>query len=742
MKADDFLKKLLSTFKGEAEDHLRNISGGLLELEKPQSPDRQMQFIEFIFREVHSFKGAARAVNNADIESVCQALETTFAALKRGEIVVSPVLLDTLNDSRNLLSSISASVESGTADRDKSEILHLIEKLRNATAMASAPFLAGPSNASGMETRQGQFRSDPSPAVFPGVPTDLTDMVRIRASKLQALVLQAEELIPLKLGLAERSMELTSLKRSLQNWKKELAQFSISGSQQPNLEWMDWNHAFFKSFEKGLNASAKSLDQDHRALGRMSDNLLQEAKKAMMLPFSTLLEAFPQIVRDLARGQGKEVDLFIEGAEMEIDRRILQEFKHPLLHLVRNCIDHGIEQPEERKRKQKRPGGKITIVLSRKDGDKIEIQITDDGAGIDVEKVKFAAVKLGMISQDEAVELNTQEMLSLVFRSGLTTSTRITDISGRGLGLAILLEKVEKLGGGVSVETNPHTGTSFRILLPSTLATFRGVLVRVKEEVFVIPTINIDRVIRITPEDISTVENKETISLNGRIIPIVRLSDVLEFPRSREVESQKRPAVILGSGDRRLAFIVDDVLNEQEILAKTLGSQLARVRNIAGGAILGTGKTVTILNVPDLMKSALQIHASPVQVAVPEKRTERKSVLVAEDSITARTLIKNILESAGYSVKTAVDGIDAFTALREGNFDLVVSDIDMPRMGGLDLTAKIRADKKLSELPVVLVTALDTREDRERGIDVGANAYIVKSSFDQSNLLEAIRRLL
>jgi two-component system chemotaxis sensor kinase CheA len=412
---------------------------------------------------------------------------------------------------------------------------------------------------------------------------------------------------------------------------------------------------------------------------------------------------------------------------------------------VRNCIDHGIEKPEERLRLKKALSGKIQIVISHTNSKKVEIIISDDGAGIDFEKIKSSAVRLGIISQEDAGKLEDQKVISLIFQSGVSASPIITDISGRGLGLAIVREKVEKLGGSVSCETKTGAGTTFRIILPLTIATYRGILIRLNENLFVLPAVHMDSVKRIKADGIKTVENRETISLNGSAVSLVHLSAVLEIPQKERNDESREfiQAVILSSADKRIAFRVDEVLNEQEVLVKSLGKQLSRVRNIAGATILGAGKIAPILNISDLMKSAVKVSVSPVAV-VREKeiKAKRKSVLIVEDSITSRTLLKNILETSGFDVKTTVDGIDAFTILKTGDFDIVVSDVDMPRMNGFDLTAKIRSDKKFADLPVVLVTALESREDRERGIDVGANAYIIKSSFDQSNLIETIKRLI
>jgi two-component system chemotaxis sensor kinase CheA len=409
-----------------------------------------------------------------------------------------------------------------------------------------------------------------------------------------------------------------------------------------------------------------------------------------------------------------------------------------------------------RQNKGKPACGNITVAIAQKDGGKIEIMVTDDGAGIDTARVKAAARKLNLVSAEEAEKLGEQEAQALAFQSGISTSQIITDISGRGLGLAIVREKVERLGGTVALESRHdgvthEGGTTFRITLPLMLATFRGVLVRAGEHCFVIPALSVERVTRVAQQDIRTVENRATISLDGQAVALASLGDVLELPgltppnRSATGKTPEQVAVVvLGIGHKHVAFRVDEILGEQEVLVKTLGRQLTRVRNIAGASVLGTGQVVAVLNVPDLLKSAVKRAAAPPAPVAAAKfgAAARRSILVVEDSITSRALLKNILESAGYRVTTAVDGVDAYTTLKTGTFDLIVSDVEMPRMDGFDLTAKVRADKQLGELPVVLVTALESREHRERGIDVGANAYIVKSSFDQSNLLEIVQQLI
>jgi two-component system chemotaxis sensor kinase CheA len=378
----------------------------------------------------------------------------------------------------------------------------------------------------------------------------------------------------------------------------------------------------------------------------------------------------------------------------------------------------------------------------------VEILLEDDGAGIRRDNVRGAALRSGLLSREEADKLTGENELNLIFFSGLSTVPILTDVSGRGLGLAIVREKVEKLGGSISAESAPDQGTAIRIILPRILATFRGILVEAGRQLFVLPTGNVERVARIRRSEIKTAENRETVRLYDRTLSFVSLGPVLGFTQAVDAVQQREHVeiAVLSSAGTSLAFGLDRIRNEQEFLLKPLGGPLVRVRNIAGATILGTGEAVPVLNVADLIKSAIRQldsggSSGPAPGRESTEESQRLSVLVVEDSITSRTLIRNILEFAGYRVMTAVDGIDALTILRTESVDLVVSDVEMPRMNGFDLTARIRADKKLADMPVILVTALESREDKERGIDVGANAYIVKSRFDQSNLLDVIRRV-
>ena len=728
-KDSDFLKRLLATFRVEAQQHIDTLFSGIAELEQMPDETRQADIIEVIFREAHSLKGAARSVNLAQIERVCQTLESTFLLMKRKEVNLTP----------DLFSKLHQSV------RSLSELLDL----------SAQPEQTVSSNKVDTEVFNEQPEA-PIHATAPALPvaTTVPGTVKMSAVKLDSIFMQVEEMLAIKLLAQQHKHELQAVNALTSAWAKEWGSirtrhpdFYKALVNEPQwLELVERNAAFIKNLMYQFGAMGKAVDQDQRTLGRMVDELLEDMKKVLMLPFSTLLEIFPRLVHDLAVDFDKDIELVIQGGEIEADRRILEEIKDPLIHLVRNSVDHGIEMPAERTGRDKLSRGKIMITILPRSGNQVEINISDDGAGIDIGKVKASAERLGIVTKEDIPELDDREAVEFIYQSGLSTSPIITEVSGRGLGLAIVREKVDKLGGVVSVETHPGISTTFRIVLPLTLATYRGISVRVGEQQFVLPTKNVEQTVRVHQQEIQTVENLETIRMHGETLSLVWLGDVLGIPCHNGNDALFMQAMILSAGGKRIAFVVDEVLNEQEVLVKSLGKQLPRVRNIAAATVLGSGKAVPILNVNDLLKSALKVASTRKSAAseniIKNQIVLEQSVLVVEDSITARSLLKGILEIAGYKVTTAVDGIDGITQLRSGVFDIVISDVEMPRMNGFDLTTKIRSDKKFADLPIVLVTALESREDRERGIDVGANAYIVKRNFEQSNLLEVIRQLI
>jgi two-component system chemotaxis sensor kinase CheA len=580
---------------------------------------------------------------------------------------------------------------------------------------------------------------------------EISKTVRISTEKLNKLLQQSEELITIKTTFDFFTKELQNINYQHNLWNKNVykdAESIIKSTTEDIKDFLSTINSFNKKHQDDLLKLTKNMLQFQHISGRMIDELLYGIKTALLFPFSSMLNIFPKLVRDLSKEYSKDIEIKIIGDSIEIDRRILEELKDPLIHLIRNSIDHGIENVNERIAKGKLPKGIIEIKIVQNIDRKIELQIRDDGGGIDKTKIINSALKMGIYKQNEIEKLSDNEIHSLIFSSGISTSPFITTISGRGLGMAIVAEKVNKLGGSIDLQTIKDQGTTFIITLPQTLATFRGVMINTADQHFIIPSFAVEKVLRIKNTDIKTVESHKTLCYNGETLGLSVLSDVLKISKAiiKTKESDYFQVLLLNSSQKKIAFIVDQILGEQEGIVKDLGTQLSYVRNIAGATILGSGKVVPILHPAELIETASNTNYSFEKIYESSSSTEevvnQKNILVAEDSITIRTLLRNFIENAGFNVKTAVDGMEAYDFFLNEHFDLVVSDVEMPRMNGFELTAKIREDKKHSDLPIILVTALETADDKQRGMEVGANAYIVKSSFEKSNLIDTIQRLI
>jgi two-component system chemotaxis sensor kinase CheA len=741
---EEFLRDLLITFREETEEHLRVMSRAVVDLESAESAAGVDAALEILYRQTHSLKGAAGAVGRPVMVSICQGIESVLAALKRHELRPEPAVVDVLSESLDFLQVCLTTDEVGVEQR-ATIVAGRLASLVEAAPQGSGGWQQPGDTANAGDTRDaGDATDKPAPQPVDTLSTT-ADTVRVSTTKLESLMLQAEEFISVKLASAQRSAALRSLDARLDVWKREWYQTKTRRDQEELEEFLEWNATFMEGLLADIRMLARSTDEERRSIGPMVDDLLDGMKRVLMLPVSSLLSSFPKMVRDLARSRGKQVELVITGENIEIDKRIIENLKDPLVHLLRNAVDHGIEIPDVRRAHDKALRGTIRVAVSQLENNKIEILVSDDGAGIDVLRLRDAAVREGMRTQLQVDSVDDAEALRLAFASGLSTSPVISQVSGRGLGLAIVEEKVETLGGSVAIESRAGVGTVFRIVVPATLATARGVLAQISDWVFVMPVAGVERVVRVNKADIRMVENRETVQLEGHTLPLMYLHEVLELPlKPQRNGTDHLQVIVAGSGDERVAFAVDRIIEEQEVLVKTLGPQLIRVRNIAGGTIIGSGKVVPIINISDLLLScrASAVRSSLPVSTLPENGNGRKAVLVVEDSITSRMLLKNLLEAAGYYVRPSVDGLDALAALGEEDFDLVISDIEMPRMDGFELTSKIRSDSRLARMPVMLVTGMETPEDRGRGIDAGANAYVVKSSFTQGTLLETARSLL
>lgn len=624
----------------------------------------------------------------------------------------------------------------------------------------------------GVEPENVKTPSQEPPPPQPQPPVQLLpasdETIRVSVSKLDSLMAQLSELLASKIRAEQRLAQIRQAQTYLSLWQKEwlaersvysrLARQDFGNGDEASLarqrkelvrllEYVDSSQTRLRVVNTSISNLAREYNNDTMQMSLIIDGLEEEIKRVRMLPLATITGSFGRMVRDLAQVSGKEAVLEIIGGDVELDKRVLEQVKDPIIHMLRNAVDHGLEPVDKRLAAGKPAAGKITLAAEYQ-GKDVSISISDDGSGIDITAIRRIANRRAVAN---ANTLTDSELVELIYAPGFSTSPIITDVSGRGVGLDVVRRNVENLHGRINVEWKPGEGSRFTLSIPLTLTSSRGLLIRVSDQLFAIPLNAIERIIYTKLEEIESVGGYDVLRYEGSPLMLVHLGSVLDLPRTNDQSSKKRiPVVILSAAERRMAFAVDELADEQEVVIKGLGKQLTRVGGIAGASVMGSGEVLLILNVSDLIKLALRserrsfLDAQVTEEAQPtQKEHPKRRILVVDDSITTRILEKNILEAAGYIVQLAMDGQEAYNTVITGeNPDLIISDVSMPKLDGFGLTQRVKTSERTADIPVILVTSLDSQEDKARGIECGADAYIVKSSFDQNNLLETIEQLI
>jgi two-component system chemotaxis sensor kinase CheA len=797
--SDKMLKELMATFQAELQEHLGMLTKDLLSLEKNPNSDERTNLLTNVFRAAHSIKGAARSVNLKDIETISHRIEDVLVRIREGHLSFTPHLFDVLLAAVDTIGNamtahlrgeqIPGEVMAAILDRLDETVQGQMESgaTQPATEASggeksipvepSAPISSDSKALPSTPTNPHADRENsgtPSPPTKVGGsssaggkdqppagsrPIQSDDTIRVRTTKLDALMDGLGELLVMQMRTEKLLAQMKALQdRTLRwhkSWRKARPHYNRLRRNHykvdktdlaPLFDFLEDNEQELKALGTEHNTLLDHLTNDRNHLQIITDDLQNGIRSARMLPIATLFDLFPRMVRDLAHSQSKDITLEVQGQEAEVDRQALELMKDPLTHLLRNAVDHGIEPPEERLAAGKPRHGTIRLSAEQR-GNNLVLTVSDDGRGINLDAVRRAAVDRGLFAADKMADLSEREVVEMIFYSGLSTSERTTDLSGRGVGMDVVRKNLEQVHGLIQVETRSGVGTSFVLMLPLTLTTSQVLLVRVAGETAALPMINVERILHVNVTKVGSIEGHSAIYAEGRPMPLVSLANVLKLP---EVEQPlppdaKIPVVILSVAEKRIALRVGGFLSTQQVVLKSLGGQLRRVQNVAGAAILGDGQLVTVLNVSDLMKSLRAKPVASLRLPIVTKESRRWRVLLADDSITTRTLEKHILENAGYEVVTAADGQEAWELISQnekGAPDLVVSDVNMPRMDGFVLTQSIKGDSSYARVPVVLVTSLESPQDRLHGMEAGADAYIVKSTFDQKDLLETIERLI
>lgn len=730
-----FLERLRDIFRAEARDHVSDLREGLRELEA-NGASGPSAALDKAFRAAHSLKGAARAVNEADVEARGQDLENRLAALKKGRGVEAGS------------ADLHVALEALVASLEEAGIFVEVEPpalLRDAAAPA-AVLPAAPPNTPPAGSAAASGKAAPAPAHHEKAPdarrpkeapraqAGTDSLIRIPVARVEALVEESEGLVTAKTALADLAAGLRALAVDAAEARADRERALAAGAEDPTL-------AALSPLTNRLESLARRAARDRDALSALADRLSEAATGILLFPLSQVLDLVPHMARDVAEACGKQVVARVEGGGILADRRVLEGLKDILIQLVRNAVDHGIEDPEARVRAGKPRAGRLEVAAFLREGNKVEVVVRDDGRGLDEEALRSAGVREGLVEAGAAGTLSPAEVHALAFRGGLTTRTEATAISGRGFGLSVVAERLERMGGSVTLESRPLRGATFRLALPQAMAHFRGLLVREGGANYYLPAAQVERVLEVEQDALREVEGRSYLVMPDGPIPLARLGTVLGAPARSGPDAG--PAVLASAGARRTALQVDEIVGEEEILVKNMGPMLRRIRHYAGAALAPTGEAVPVLNVADLVATALAVRPEArAPDAGPARAKAKRKVLVVEDSITSRTLLRGVLEASGYAVSVAVDGQEAWEALERETFDVVVSDVEMPRMDGFDLARRVKGEPRLAGLPFVLVTSQEDPADRERGRSAGADAFVVKRTLDTGNLLEILGRML
>ncbi len=712
------LAELKSVFKAECDEHLTALDSLLLKLE--QAPENTLVLQE-TFRRVHSIKGAARMVGYVGLESIAHAMETMLAAAREGRQRLTGSIIAALFEGADAMSDLVRA----DAGRTQSE-----QRVRN--ALDRILLLSGDSHDGG----------SPVERVAAGSSLELRpaaghDVVRVSAQKVASLLAFPGELMRELLGVERELKELNTLLDGLFEAADNVRSHADQQRRQAALERLlslivkrrEYVRALMTQIAERNSRRARSLEELRYGIAGLG-----------MLPVSTVLAGMPRLARDTALEQGKRVELQIVGAEVEIGKSVLDKLMEPLIQLVKNAIAHGIETPERRIARGKNPTGTVRIAVTTGTAS-ATIAVEDDGEGIDLRRVREAIVEDDHASQSDAAAMPESKLMSFLFKPGFSTSERTDTIAGRGVGLDIVAERVSQLRGTYRIENRIGRGVGFFLTVPVNLLWSSVLAVRAGAYEACLRLNDIREAAILRPSDIVHIDNHLCATARGEAIPLLPLS----FIGGGEVEvtfglDAEITAVIIEHDERRAAFVVDELAGVSDVIVKTLPRPFGQLPEIAGYSILASGDPVCVLDGEFLVQAAYKYDtAGRVRHLQP---SAKRSLLLVEDSMTARTLLRNIMISAGYDVETAVDGADAWAKIQTRRYDCIVSDIEMPNMNGWDFLARVKRDNTLADLPIVLITSLSKDEERRRGLELGADAYMVKGLFNEQELLDTIERLV
>ncbi|CAN7556825.1 hybrid sensor histidine kinase/response regulator [Pseudomonas brassicacearum] len=739
---------LLELFSLEAEAQVQVLSAGLLALERDPT---QADYLESCMRAAHSLKGAARIVGVDAGVSVAHVMEDCLVSAQERRLVLGAEHIDALLQGTDLLTRIATPGNSvGAPDIDA--YVALMGRLLDPNA-PQAPAVVLPSVETPVEPLRIELPEvEPLPATEPApkrkrVTEGGERVLRVTAERLNSLLdlsskslVETQRLKPWLATMQRLKRQQSSGLRALEELNVHLKDHALSLQAQ---EALGDARRLLAETQQLLAQKTAELDEFAWQASQRAQVLYDTALACRMRPFADVLSGQARMVRDLGRSLGKQVRLEIEGEKTQVDRDVLEKLEAPLTHLLRNAVDHGIESPEQRILAGKPAEGLIRLRASHQAG-LLVLELADDGAGVDLDRVRRSIVERGLSPEQTAASLSEEELLTFLFLPGFSLRDKVTEVSGRGVGLDAVQHMVRQLRGAVVLEQTAGEGSRFHLEVPLTLSVVRSLVVEVGDEAYAFPLAHIERMCDLAPEDIVQVEGRQHFWHEGRHIGLVAASQLLNRPATQG-SSQTLKVVVIRERETIYGVAVERFIGERTLVVLPLDERLGKVQDISAGALLDDGSVVLIVDVEDLLRSVdklldtgrLERIARQNQAQAPRKR-----ILVVDDSLTVRELQRKLLLNRGYDVAVAVDGMDGWNALRSEDFDLLITDIDMPRMDGIELVSLLRRDNRLQSLPVMVVSYKDREEDRRRGLDAGADYYLAKASFHDDALLDAVVELI
>ncbi|AUM68432.1 hybrid sensor histidine kinase/response regulator [Pseudomonas fluorescens] len=739
---------LLELFSLEAEAQVQVLSAGLLALERDPT---QADYLESCMRAAHSLKGAARIVGVDAGVSVAHVMEDCLVSAQERRLVLGAEHIDALLQGTDLLTRIATPGNSVGAPEIDAYVA-LMGRLLDPNA-PQAPAVAPPIIETPVEPVRVELPQAPLPEAMEPAPKRkrVTEggerVLRVTAERLNSLLdlsskslVETQRLKPWLATLQRLKRQQGSGLRALEELNVHLKDHALSLQAQ---EALGDARRLLAETQQLLAQKTAELDEFAWQASQRAQVLYDTALACRMRPFADVLSGQARMVRDLGRSLGKQVRLEIEGEKTQVDRDVLEKLEAPLTHLLRNAVDHGIETPEQRLLAGKPAEGLIRLRASHQAG-LLVLELADDGAGVDLERVRRSIVERGLSPEQTAASLSEEELLTFLFLPGFSLRDTVTEVSGRGVGLDAVQHMVRQLRGAVVLEQTAGEGSRFHLEVPLTLSVVRSLVVEVGDEAYAFPLAHIERMCDLALEDIVQVEGRQHFWHEGRHVGLVAASQLLNRPATQN-NGQTLKVVVIRERETIYGVAVERFIGERTLVVLPLDERLGKVQDISAGALLDDGSVVLIVDVEDLLRSVdklldtgrLERIARQDQAQAPRKR-----ILVVDDSLTVRELQRKLLRGRGYDVAVAVDGMDGWNALRSEDFDLLITDIDMPRMDGIELVSLLRRDNRLQSLPVMVVSYKDREEDRRRGLDAGADYYLAKASFHDDALLDAVVELI